>query len=181
MTAVNSLAHDLKSSPGYTGNSHSSIEIEPPSARINLREDPTTLHANFADGQPGCIPIEGPSPITSLPSILAWSVFLRHDDVLARFSLSLSEYTRQARASQTSGKESASCAGSDLLALASIFEDRYLPEVPILDMTELRGYIAYIIEFGDLWNAESCLVLLVAALASLPTHDEDSSPIVISQ
>ncbi|KAH6970588.1 hypothetical protein BKA56DRAFT_678567 [Ilyonectria sp. MPI-CAGE-AT-0026] len=174
LTAINSLAGDVNllhhPRHGIPSVANSNAYSSP---TLTLREDQNDSCETSMEEQSRCIPIEGPSPVTSLPSLLAWNVFANQGDVLARFSLSLSEHARQSYASRTSGKESASCAKSDLLFLASVFEARFLPAHPVVDMAEVRGYIAQISEFGILWNTESCLVLLVAALASMYSCNED--------
>ncbi|KAF7554284.1 hypothetical protein G7Z17_g3003 [Cylindrodendrum hubeiense] len=173
--AINSLASDLNNSHRHFENLSTVDANNDVSPTAAFSESRSETWAKAVEEQPSSIPIEGPTPITSLPSILAWDVFSRQDDVLARFSLLLSDHARLPNVSQTSGKESASCARSDLLALASIFEARVLPAMPIIDMVKLRSYISEISEFGVQWDTESCLVLLVAALASLSSHHEAQS------
>lgn len=126
------------------------------------------LHISSPD-----IPIVKPTVVTSLPSILEWKVFAGHDGVPSRPALSLHEQERGSYASQASGRESASYSRSDLVALSTTFEKYFLPTMPILDFAVLNHYINNIGEYGIAWTAESCLVLLVAALASM--HSSSTS------
>jgi hypothetical protein len=114
----------------------------------------------------GPIPIDGPTVITNLESILAWDVFSDQGDAIAVFLRSIQESSATSREPTTTRGESAACAVRDLLVLLGTFETYILPGLPILDMTQLRRYVSLVGEYGVPWSADACLLLLVAALAS---------------
>ncbi|CAG9989293.1 unnamed protein product [Clonostachys byssicola] len=120
---------------------------------------------------PDGIPM-GRNPVTGLPSILEWHVFNIEGGrgPVARYKQALSDHADQGLLPQATGRESATCATETLLGLVDIFQASFLPVIPILDAADLRGYILHIGEYGDMWNVEACLVLVVAALASMLTQ-----------
>lgn len=111
-------------------------------------------------------PIPGPSAVGGLSSVLAWDIFSGHGQTSDDLRSALSN-AKQRQSSHHSGLESASCAAAELFALAAAFEGFYLPAMPVLDITDTRRLVRDSGEFGIAWSAESCLVLLVAALGSM--------------
>ncbi|CAH0025637.1 unnamed protein product [Clonostachys rhizophaga] len=143
-----------------------SISI-PPALPINSVLGVTHPPVQGLNPGPDCIPT-GRSPITGLSSILEWQVFNIQGDIgpIVRYKQALSHHADQRPMSQITGREAATCAPETLLGLVDIFQAGFLPSIPVLDVADLRRYILHIGEYGDMWNVEACLVLVVAALAS---------------
>ncbi|KAH7362363.1 hypothetical protein B0T11DRAFT_280685 [Plectosphaerella cucumerina] len=122
----------------------------------------------------GPMALPGPSPITSLPSILQWDLF---EAARSLFMEKLVKAAEPRKRDPTIGLETASCNTAELLALAARFVTYQDGSLQIVEMATLRSLIADIGEFGVPWSAESCLVLLVAALGSLlDTVNETAEP-----
>uniref|UniRef100_A0A0B7KHX1 Zn(2)-C6 fungal-type domain-containing protein n=1 Tax=Bionectria ochroleuca TaxID=29856 RepID=A0A0B7KHX1_BIOOC len=140
----------------------------PPTLPINSVLGVTHPPAQGLNPGPDCIPT-GRSPIIGLSSILEWQVFNIQGDrgPLARYKQALRVHPGQHPLSQATGRESATCATETLLGLVDVFQAGFLPAIPVLDAADLRRYILHIGEYGDMWNVEACLVLIVAALASM--------------
>jgi hypothetical protein len=120
------------------------------------------------------VTLPGPSPITSLPSILQWDLF---EAARSLFMEKLVKAAEPRKRDPTIGLETASCNTAALLALAARFVTYQDGSLQIVEMATLRSLIADIGEFGVPWSAESCLVLLVAALGSLlDTVNETAEP-----
>lgn len=123
------------------------------------------------------IPVPGPSAATGLSSVMAWDTFSNEADALQKLRSDLSALKQRQTPSRQSGLETATCAAPALLALAATFATNYLPAMPIVDMSDVRKLIGEMAEFGTAWNGESCLVLLIAALASMcPKEADDARP-----
>lgn len=105
--------------------------------------------------------IEPGVPLTSVPSILHWTVFqdIRHDLHLPSPQSALKHIT--------AGRASGDTSASRLIELAQYFQSLYPRSSQILSFVWLNQAIAKTDEYGIEWNAESCLILLVAALGSL--------------
>ncbi|CAH0047452.1 unnamed protein product [Clonostachys solani] len=144
-----------------------SISI-PPVLPINSVPAVTSAPVQGLTLSPQCIPT-GCSPITGVHSILKWQVFNIQGDrgPVARYKQALSRHADQRPLARAMGRESATCATETLLGLVDIFQAGFLPAIPVLDAADLRRYILHIGEYGDMWNVEACLVLIVAALASM--------------
>ncbi|KFA71308.1 hypothetical protein S40288_06711 [Stachybotrys chartarum IBT 40288] len=94
----------------------------------------------------GTITIPEVSFVTGLSSILTWSTF---------------------SASHNSALESASCTVPELHALIASFTAHFLPSMPVVDLEDTRRLVVDIGEYGVAWTANSCLILLIAALGSI--------------
>lgn len=140
----------------------------PPALPINSVLGVTHPPVQGLNPGPDCIPT-GRSPIVGLFSILEWQIFNIQGErgPLIRYKQALSDHPDQRPLSQATGRESATCAPESLLKLADIFQAGFLPAIPVLNPADLRRYILHIGEYGDMWNVEACLVLIVAALASM--------------